>query len=104
MVIFILLVLYLFPFPFSKRENSWESLTKYKERGKQRVFLKISKCYALRDLVPFIQTEKHPWRSAEASNFTKSSTPPWVFSRFLNCINDTESRKASEIWTGEEVI
>ena len=28
---------------------------------------------------------------------TKSSTPSWVFSRFLNCTNDTKSRTASEI-------
>ena len=35
---------------------------------------------------------------AEASNFTKSNTPPWVFfSRFLNCTNDTKSRKASQV-------
>ena len=44
------------------------------------------------DLVPFAQfkkREKHPWMSATfrllACNFTKSNTPPWVFSRFLNC-------------------
>ena len=32
-----------------------------------------------------------------ACNFTKSNTPPWVFSRFSNCTNGTESRKASHI-------
>ena len=31
----------------------------------------------------------------KACNFTKSNTPPWVFSRFLNCINGTKSRKTS---------
>ena len=30
-------------------------------------------------------------------NFTKSNTPPWVFSGFLNCKNGNKSRKASEI-------
>ena len=29
--------------------------------------------------------------------FTKSNTPPRVFSRFLNCANDTKSRKVSRI-------
>ena len=28
-------------------------------------------------------------------NFTKSNTPPWVISRFLNCTNASKSRKAS---------
>ena len=32
-----------------------------------------------------------------ACNFTKSNTPPWVFSRFLNCTNSTKSRKASHM-------
>ena len=46
-------------------------------------------CDALRDLVPFVQfkkSEQHPWRSvtfSEASNFTKSNTPPWVFFTFF---------------------
>ena len=30
-----------------------------------------------------------------ACNFTKSNTPPWVFSRFLNCTNGTKSCKTS---------
>ena len=33
-----------------------------------------------------------------ACNFTKSITPPWVFSPFLNCTNSTKSRKASQIF------
>ena len=32
-----------------------------------------------------------------ACNFTTINTPPWVFSTFLNCTNDTKSRKASQI-------
>ena len=32
-----------------------------------------------------------------ACNFSKSNTPPWVFSRFLDCTNGTKSRKASQI-------
>ena len=27
----------------------------------------------------------------------KSNTPPWVFSRFLNCKNGTKSRNASHV-------
>ena len=53
-------------------------------------------CDALCNLVPFAQfkkRERHPWRS----NFTKSNTPPWVFSRFLNCTNDIKSRKTSHL-------
>ena len=34
---------------------------------------------------------------AEVCNFVGSETPPWVFSRFLNCTNDTKSRNASHI-------
>ena len=30
-------------------------------------------------------------------NFTKSKTPSWVFSRFLNCTNGTKLPKASQI-------
>ena len=39
----------------------------------------------MRDLVPFVQFkkhEKHPWRSV-TFNFTKSSTPLWVFFMFF---------------------
>ena len=32
---------------------------------------------------------------AEALNFTKSDTFPWVFLRFLNCTNGTKLRNAS---------
>ena len=39
---------------------------------------------------------------AEAFNFTKSNTSPWVFSRFLNCTNGTKSRKS--ITTGQDYI
>ena len=34
---------------------------------------------------------------AGACKFTKSNTPPWVFSRFLNCTNGTKSRKTLQI-------
>ena len=44
-------------------------------------------CNALRDLVPFVQFKKHPWRSVTfskvAGNFTKRVTLPWVFFTFL---------------------
>ena len=46
-------------------------------------------------LVPFIQVKKrgkHPWKSV---NFTtKINTPPWCFSRFLNCAIGTKSCNA----------
>ena len=32
----------------------------------------------------------------KAWNFTKSNTPPLMFSRFLNCTNGTKSRDASQ--------
>ena len=64
----------------------------------------------LSNLVPFVQfkkREKHPWGSAtfrkvttKSNNTSKSKTPPWVFSRFLNCENATKSRKASYINLG----
>ena len=31
---------------------------------------------------------------ADAYNFTKNNTPPWVFFTFLTCIDDTKLRKA----------
>ena len=34
---------------------------------------------------------------AFACNFTKSNTPPWVFSRLLSRTNGTKSRKASHV-------
>ena len=39
-----------------------------------------------------------------ACNFTKSSTPPWVFFNFLNCANGTKSRNASHIRFQKEVF
>ena len=36
---------------------------------------------ALHDLVPFAQFKKR--EKAEACNFTKGNTPPWVFFTFL---------------------
>ena len=35
---------------------------------------------------------------ASVYNFTRSLSPPWVFSRYLNCANGTKSRKASQIF------
>ena len=46
---------------------------------------------AVHNLVHFAQFKK------KTCNFTNSSTPPWVFLRFLNCTNGTKSRKAAEI-------
>ena len=61
-------------------------------------------CDSLCNLVPFVQfkkREKHPWRKVTfikvAGNFTKSSNPPWVFSRFLNCTNGTKSCNTSHL-------
>ena len=60
----------------------------------------------LRDLAPFIAHNSKKVRNtdggvfllvklqAEFCNFTKISTLPWVFSRFLNFTNGTNSRKA----------
>ena len=59
---------------------------------------------ALRDLEPFVQfkkREKNPLRrvkcQAEACNFTRNNTPPWVISRLSNRTNVTKSHKASHI-------
>ena len=45
----------------------------------------FDKCGALRDLVPFIQFKQREKKPIEE-----------CFSRFLNCTNDTKSRKASQ--------
>ena len=34
---------------------------------------------------------------AEACNFTKSNSPPWVFFTILNCMNSTKSRNAPQM-------
>ena len=34
---------------------------------------------------------------ALSCNFTKSKTPPWVFSRLLNCANGTKLCNASQL-------
>ena len=36
---------------------------------------------------------------ASVCNFNKSVIPPWVFSRFLNCTNGTESRKVQLVFS-----
>ena len=35
---------------------------------------------------------------AEASNFNKSNTPPWVFFTFFKCTNGTKLRNASHMF------
>ena len=60
-------------------------------------------CDALRDLVPFVQFKKRENThggvvilvklQASTCNFTKSNTPPWVLSRFLNCTRPITSLK-----------
>ena len=62
---------------------------------------------AFPDLAPFVQfkkREKDPWRSVilvkfqtSDSDFTTSSTTPWVFSRSFICTNGAKSRKTSHI-------
>ena len=64
-------------------------------------------CDVLCGLVPFVRFKKSENThgrvlllvklQVSACNFTKSNTPPWVFSRFLNRTNDTKSRNASQI-------
>ena len=46
----------------------------------------------MRDFIQFAQFKKR-----EASNLTKSITPPWGFSCFFSCRNDTKSHKASQM-------
>ena len=62
-------------------------------------------CDALLDLVPFVQFkkgEKHHGGvlilvklQAEACNFNKINTPPWVFSTFSKLYKGTKSHNAS---------
>ena len=62
-------------------------------------------CNWLHDLVPFVQlvtciltTICTTWRSVTFSmQLTKNNTPPWVFQRFLHCINGAKSHNASHI-------
>ena len=68
----------------------------------------MSICGVLSDLVAFVQLkkrEKHPWRRVTFSKVagSKSATLRKVtllhgcFSRFLNCMNGTKSRKAPHV-------
>ena len=47
--------------------------------------------------VTLVQSAKF---ASKHSQVTKSNTPLWLFLRFLNCTNDTKSRKASLITKG----
>ena len=66
----------------------------------------------MRDLVSFVQFKKHSWRSAAFSKVAglkpatllKLTLFHECFSRFLNCTNDTKSRKASHITEALEII
>ena len=43
------------------------------------------------------KTNRDVLRGLVACNFTKSNTPPWVLSLFLNCTNSNKSRNASRL-------
>ena len=65
---------------------------------------KLFICDALRNLVPFVKFKKPEKRvllytelQAEPCSFTKSNTPPLVFSTFFNCTNNTRFPKAFHI-------
>ena len=60
--------------------------------------LEIIHCDALLGYIPFVQfkkREKHPWMSVTFS--LKVTLLQGCFSRFLNCTNDTKSRKTSHM-------
>ena len=50
------------------------------------------------DLVPFVQFKKRKKYPFGSVTFTKRNTPPWEFSRFLNCTNGTKSRKGLHLY------
>ena len=54
-------------------------------------------CGALRDMAPFVQFKKHPWRSVNFSETLKLTLLHRCFSRFLNCTNGTTSRNAPHL-------
>ena len=68
---------------------------------KLRVYLDINRifiCDILRDLVPFVQFEKHEKHPlSSVLVLLKVTLLHECFSRFLNCINDTRSLNASHI-------
>ena len=53
-------------------------------------------CGALRDFVPVIQFKKRE-KQLKPTTLLKELLDHGYFSRFLNCINDTKSRKGSHI-------
>ena len=66
--------------------------------------IKFSTFIALRDLIPFLQfkkREKYPWGCSTFSKvpatLLKVTLLHGCFWRFLNCTNDTKSRKATHI-------
>ena len=52
--------------------------------------LQVHKC----DVIQFLKSEKHPWRSV---TFSKVTLLYGCFSSFLNCTNGTKLHKASQI-------
>ena len=52
-------------------------------------------CDALRDLVPFVQLKTV--KGTHGGGLLLVTLPRGCFSRFLNCINGTKSRKASHV-------
>ena len=53
------------------------------------------------NLVPFLlfkNCEKQPYQNELKTTLPKRNNPPWVFQRYLNCINGIKSRKASHIY------
>ena len=62
-------------------------------KNKKEKVTNMNNCDTLRDMVPFKKREKQLWGSA---TLLKVALLHGCFRRFLNCTNDTKSRKASQ--------
>ena len=70
------------------------------------LLLNVIICVALSDLVPFVQFKKRRRLKAEACNFTKINTPPWVFFTFFKlyqCYQMVQRITYSYIASSEEL-
>ena len=70
-------------------KSGWKSYCLSRMKKSKEIFI-----YNFTLMWCFVQKKKHE-KTWQRAIFTKGNTPPFVFSRFLNCTIGTKSRRAS---------
>ena len=65
-------------------------------KNKKEKVTNMNNCDTLRDMVPFVQFKKREKQLWGSATLLKVALIHGCFRRFLNCTNDTKSRKASQ--------